>query len=287
MAGGRPKKELSKNYNSPFSNVKETKTSTVLATLEEDYVVTEEPLEDPLAEEESYIITLRCTNPKKQYDVIRPVTDKNGNLITGQKFIPESMRKEYPRVVDEFTEKILSNPTKLDLRNEVDRIDWGWMKSHPYIVESEERALQSSKPVWYIDNPKKTAHKAVKEKKSLIQLQARVFELSLNDKRAMMRILGEESSILSEDQVDVFLTSRIEEEMRFSFNIKVARLLDDEADFKRRKFAYAVIDAGIVEETEDGIFYNNKLIADGYDNFLLYIGNKANVELVSLWKTKV
>ncbi len=235
-------------------------------------------------------IIIRHPRKKKLKDVLTPVLNSNGVLITGQEFIPESQYGEYPVVVTKETQFQLINPTTIDLSDRSMEIHWGWLQHHPWIAKTKEEGL--AKDCWYIDNPQQEAKSFVSNKMKVYELVGKINELSLADKSLLVRMMGvRDYEHWTQDQITQHLIEHAESDDSKSDNdyTKISKLLADEGMFKTLSFIYKAVDkpneSGVSES--HGNYFADKTMVGSLDDMVSWVKSSDNKERVLVIKQKL
>jgi len=164
------------------------------------------------------VIILKAYKPHKNPEVVlRPAEDASGNLFTGQgksgffNLLTETEKKRLPYLVTPATSVKLTDGTILNVENnEKDKINWEWMKKHPYITERKEEH-PSPNAVFYVYDPQKNASERVSRERRRTMILAKIYGLSETDQRNLAGGLGlGDSSGLNIDQVMSFISDKVE-----------------------------------------------------------------------------
>jgi hypothetical protein len=232
-------------------------------------------------------IIIRHPRKTKKTDIFTPVVRQDGSLVTGQKFIPESERGEHAVVVDKETQFYMLNPTTIDLNDEVQATHWGWLQHHSWIAKTKEEGM--SKGTWYIDNPKEEAKRFVSNKMKVYELVGKIKDLSLEDKRILVRMMGvKDSGMWTQDLIDQHLIehAEIDDTKSDKDYTKISKILEDDGMFKTLSFIYKAVDntekSGVSESY--GNYLVDRVLVGTLDDMISWVKSKENIERVLVIK---
>lgn len=98
---------------------------------------------------------------------LRPCFDSTGRVYTGQgptghyETLSEQDKREMNYVITPETTVILTDAKVINWNNPVDRANWKWVRRHPYLALTRDKADSSRDAVFYVHNPVAEASRRV------------------------------------------------------------------------------------------------------------------------------
>jgi hypothetical protein len=109
------------------------------------------------------IIVLKCVYKTKS--TVEPAFDPNINWYAGVKRLSEDDKKNYKYYIEPGETRItLEDGIEFDLSNEVDKINWEWVKQLPQVADSFEAAQKTPSAEFYVHMEGREARKRNNQK---------------------------------------------------------------------------------------------------------------------------
>lgn len=208
---------------------------------------------DTLEQKENDIVTkkkmtLRAVYGKQQGSLfIQPVTDSRTGRLVGVKNLSEEEKRNATRVVEASTTRKIQDGVVVDLSNEIDSIDWNWIKHSPAIAMSFADAQSSPNALFYVEDLDAETEKKISKKDLVYKAMTHVKESSAHKKLQASRLLGQDATHFSPLQIDDFLTS-----IAFENPEKIIKVYEDK-NSKTRLFYYQLLDSKLITKERGGI----------------------------------
>lgn len=112
-------------------------------------------------------IVIRAKHRDQLPVTLRPCFDSTGRVYTGQgptghyETLSEEDKRSMNFVITPETTVVLTPDKVINWQNPVDRANWKWVRRHPYLALTREKADSSRDAVFYVDNPVAEASRRV------------------------------------------------------------------------------------------------------------------------------
>jgi hypothetical protein len=213
--------------------------------------------------------TLKAVYGKQQGTLLlSPVRDRITGRLKGVKELSEEERRKERRPVTAGTQRKISDGLTIDLNNEIDQVDWDWIKYCDEIVPSFEDAQNNPKALFYIDQPDMELEKRLERNSRRFEAEKYIRESTPEQREEIARYLGQNISYMRPQEILDWLLSRLDTKNG------PADVMKSKTDpkFKTRLFLYKLMDIGKVKKNVSGMFYYGEIVlgltADAAVNWL-------------------
>jgi hypothetical protein len=226
--------------------------------------------------QENDIIILKAVWGKTQGSLLlNPVRDDVTGKFKGVEELNEEELRKSVRPVYPDTQRKITDGLKIDRRNQVDKIDWEWIKENKEIVGSIEEARSSPQALFYIDQPDKELEKRLAKSDLVFEAETIVRGLSVNEQIEMCRLLGQNVKGYRPIDVRDYLLERS--------HSAPAKILDAKADpnAKEKLFLFDLVDAGKVKKDQAGMYkFGDIILGLNTRSAIEWLNDKKNRDIV-------
>jgi hypothetical protein len=199
--------------------------------------------------EEKSKLVLRAIWGKQQGQLILcPGRDPITNKMKGVKTYSPDEARGRKRIVDETTTRKLTDGLELNLEDEVDAIDWLWMKECKEVCVSLDEAQQSHSALFYVEDLDREIIERVKLDDVRFEAKRLLKESSDFRKSEITKLLGREPKFMRPLDIADFLN-----ELAGSKPMLVINTYGDE-DYKQKLFLLSLIDNKIIHRDNNGFY---------------------------------
>lgn len=202
-------------------------------------------------------ITLRSYLGKTQGSLtIRPVKDKMTGRLKGVKRMTDDEMRRAIHVVTNDTERVIKDNTIIDLEDQIDAIDWEWMKFCPEIFSSLEECFSNHHiALFYVENLEKDTEERVKKRYVKKQAYFYLDEASQPKKIDVARILGTDATTFTKMDLEDYLYEIAEANPK-----RIIEAFEDKL-IKVKLFLFGLLDKRIILVDQDGVYrWNNHIL---------------------------
>jgi hypothetical protein len=227
----------------------------------------------------SRILTFKAVHGKQQGRLrLYPMQLGNTGQIMGIEPYTEAEKRDLKRPVTPDTFRDFTDDCTLNLGNIVDAEDWKWIQHCPEIAESRDKAHESPKACFYIDQPDKEIQKRIKTADLVREALNYIHDSSVHRKWEICRLMGQDVKYFKPEEIDDFLKTKATEEPE-----KIIAKYNDKYT-KVRLFFYKLVDNKYIKADSNGIYkYKEQILGTNVDGVLHWLMADENKELIRLW----
>ncbi len=209
-------------------------------------------------------LVLRAVWGKQQGKLILcPARDAITQKMRGVKtFSPEEARLQI-RVVTEDTTREITDGLIIKLKDEVDMVDWEWIKECKEVAINMEEAQQSHSALFYVEDLDREVIERVKLDDLRFEAKRLIKASSDFRKSEIVKLLGREPKYMRPIDIADFLN-----DLSYKKPTLVTSTYNDE-DYKIKLFIYSLLDLKIIHKDNNG-FYK-------YENVILGVNEAATI----------
>lgn len=233
---------------------------------------------------EKDIIVLKAIYGKQQGPLgLCPVREGSTGGMKGVPPYTEEEKRKLARVVTPETNRQITDGMIINRKdNPIDRIDWEWIKWNKEIAPDFESAQSSPQALFYVDDPDAETEKKATALEDKFKAQQLIFGSSAERQRDIARLMGNDLSTYSDQEVKVFLAEKADsKESKDVEKVLKAFQFYNAGNGKEMLFVYRLIDKRILHRDSDGnIRYGERTIGVSDEDAFNNIRKPENVTLM-------
>jgi len=220
--------------------------------------------------------TLRAIWGKQQGPlVLYPCRDGITGKIKGAKVLSPQEKLTCKRVVDENTNRTIRDGLEIDLQNEVDTIDWDWMKECKEIALGLDDAQESVHALFYVEDLDREVVERVTQNDLRFKAQKYVKESPDFRKAEICRLLGRDAKYMRPIDIYDYLMDEAIKHPTVIINAY------EDKNYKTKLFLYTLIDRKILYKDINGFYkYNDITLGVNEESTIQWMRNDNNKDLM-------
>lgn len=212
-------------------------------------------------------ITFRAVLGKTQGKLsVCPARSKSTGRLMGVANLSDDQKKVLPYVVNEETTIDIFDGFELNLDNEIDSINWEWIKHLPELVSSVEISYETPQALFYIENVEKDTEDRIKARKVKTDAFQYLNQATAAKKVEICRLLGIDADTMKPVDIDDYLG-----EIADSTPKKIVNAFEDKL-IKVKLFLYRLTDMKIITIDSSGVYsWGNKVLGVNEGAVLIWL----------------
>lgn len=225
-------------------------------------------------------VVLMLVNPKAHNQVLwaSPVRDRRSGKHLGVPVMSEErMKHELPIVITPDSQCKIEDGKKFDLdNNEIDRLEWAYVKHNKEIVASIEEAKKNNQAMFYVYRPGAEAEKKVTKARDRAKALGIVSEMPLAKLRELCTYFGIKTDYMATSEIEATVFEKAEKEP------SVVIAATEDRDFAERILIYKLIDAKKLRKNMSGhLLYGDVLVGQNVRDAVNWIKDPKNRDVAA------
>jgi hypothetical protein len=240
-----------------------------------------ETFETNLQTQQDTIIILKGVYKSGKHTV-QPAFDKRINHYRGVERLSEEQKKGRSYFVEPTEIKIeLHHNKSIDLSDEIDAINWNWMKHLKEIAGSLRDAQKSPSAMFYVHIEGREALQTVSKKMKVYEATKKIVEDDPSNLKDRALILGEDFSQEHPTNILEWLLTKAEDDPQKIIDVYSSKTQGIKLMYLKAK------QKGIVTKSGNAIIYRDEPLGIGDDGAIAFLISTDAKHLVSLMKREV
>jgi hypothetical protein len=228
-------------------------------------------------------IVIKAVFGKQQRGLIlEPAHDPRTRKLLGVEPLTEEEKRHRRYFVDETTRVKVTDGMVFDLTDEIDRINWEWIRHCKTVALSYEESQMSEEALFYVQNEEREIEKRLTQRKIRIRAEAYISAAKYADHLNICKLLGNPMPFAGQREVEEFLYSIADKTPQ-----RVVDAFEDK-NAKVKLFFMLAKERGIVEKRANGLIqFGNITLGINDDQAVEWFKNADNENLVQTIKELV
>ena len=221
-------------------------------------------------------ITLKAIYGKQQGPLIlSPAREELSGRLAGVELLSDEQAKKSVKIINEQTTRKITDGCVFDLNNDIDKLDWKWIKECGEIASDFDEAQSNPRALFYVEDLEAQTDKKLASRAQKHKAMSYVFESSTIKRQEVCRLLGKDVSYFSQRDIEDYLT-----ELAETKPINIIRVFEDK-DYKAKLFLYKLIDKKVIKISNGGVYkYNELTIGLNQEAVLYWLSDARNADIV-------